>query len=142
MSRIAVMMSENRAEAPLSGHFGRAEWLLIANPENRTFAFVSNEGGNGKSVVEMLQAHDCKDVVFAEIGEGAQQLLQAAGIQGWIAPQSITAQQALAMLEHRRLQAAAASTHGLRSGGCGCEHSEPEPETGAHSGCCGACRQS
>jgi predicted Fe-Mo cluster-binding NifX family protein len=132
MSKVAVMMSANRADAQLSAHFGKAEWLMIADTEARVFGFQQNEGANGKSVVEMLTGLDCTDVIFTEIGEGARQQLQARQIRGWIAPPQINAQQALQMLEHRRLRLAISSTdHG---GSCGCA-SEAEPKK-----CCGGCK--
>src|SRR6266702_5560058 len=113
MSKIAVMMSANRTDAPLSAHFGRAEWIMIADTEARAFAFQKNEAANGKSVVEFLTSQNCTDVIFTELGEGARRQLEARSIRGWVAPAEINAQQALQMFDHMRLRLADAATeHG------------------------------
>lgn len=134
MSKVAVMMSANRADAQLSAHFGRGEWIMIADMEARVFGFQKNEGGNGKAVVEFLTSQACSDVIFTEIGEGARQQLQARNIRAWIAPQSINGQQALQMFEHRQLQLS--DTPAEHGGTCGCT---PQHEH-KHKHCCGVCK--
>jgi predicted Fe-Mo cluster-binding NifX family protein len=130
MSKVAVMVEVESASSPMSDHFGQAEWIMIVGSDAKAPEFVRNEGANGKSVVEILTAQNCTDVIFTEIGEGARQQLLARHISGWIAPLHINAGQALQMLEQGKLQHADASTG--HASGCG-------SDTGAKH-CCGVCK--
>ena len=67
MSRVAVMMSENHVKAPMSSHFGKAEWVMAADTESHTFVFLKNEAANGKSVVDLVAGQGCTDAVFIGI---------------------------------------------------------------------------
>ena len=71
MSRVAVMMSENQVKAPMSAHFGKAEWVMAADTESHTFVFLKNDAVNGKSVADLVASQGCTDAVFNGIGNGA-----------------------------------------------------------------------
>lgn len=118
MSRIAVMMSADRADGQMSSHFGKAEWIMVSDTETKALEFVKNDGMNGKSAVEVTIRQSCTDVVFTEIGNGAFGHLMAAGIHGWVAPENITGQQALKMFEQAALQPVSAATK--QGGGHAC----------------------
>jgi predicted Fe-Mo cluster-binding NifX family protein len=118
MAKLGVMMSADRADEGISSHFGKAEWIMVANTDNRVREFVKNEGLNGKSAVEIAIRLGCTDVIFCEIGKGAFGHLKAASIRGWVAPEQITGEQALQMFEQLQLQAVNAATK--QGGGQGC----------------------
>lgn len=118
MSKIGVMMSADRADGEMSSHFGKAEWIMISDTENRAPEFVKNNGLNGRSAVEIAIRQGCTHMIFTEIGNGAVGHLMAAGIRGWIAPEHITGQQALQMFGQVALQPANAATK--QGGGHGC----------------------
>jgi len=118
MSKIGVMMSANSADAPMSSHFGKAEWIMIADTEKPGPEFVKNDGMNGKSAVEIAIHRGCTDVIFTEIGNGAFGHLSAAGIRGWVAPEDITGQQALQLFGQLALEPANTATK--QGGGHGC----------------------
>jgi predicted Fe-Mo cluster-binding NifX family protein len=120
MSKVAVMMSENQVNAQMSSHFGKAEWVMVADMDSRAFAFLKNEAANGRSVVELVSNHHCSDAIFSEIGIGALGHLKAEGIRGWVAPANISGQQALEMFEHLRLQAADTASERPAGHGCCC----------------------
>ena len=120
MSRVAVMMSENHVKAPMSSHFGKAEWVMAADTESHTFVFLKNEAANGKSVAELVASQGCTDAVFNDIGSGALARLRETNIRGWMAPRNISGQQALEMFEHLRLQPAASASEGHGGKGCCC----------------------
>jgi predicted Fe-Mo cluster-binding NifX family protein len=124
MSKIGVMMQADHADEQMSSHFGKAEWILVVDTENRASAFVKNEALNGKSVVEIAIRQGCTDVIFTEIGIGALEHLRAANIRGWVAPERITGQQALQMFEQLALQPASASTKQGEVHGCCCAKRE------------------
>src|ERR1035441_8160256 len=80
MSKVGVMMSADCADGPMSSHFGKAEWILIADTENPGLDFVKNDELNGKSAVAIVIGAGCTDVILADIGDGALGHLQAAQI--------------------------------------------------------------
>jgi predicted Fe-Mo cluster-binding NifX family protein len=118
------MMSANSADGQMSSHFGKAEWIMVADTENRIPEFVKNEALNGKSVVDIAIHRGCTDVIFTEIGDGAFGHLIAAAIRGWVAPEHITGQQALQMFGQLALQPANVSTKQGRGHGCCCAKRE------------------
>jgi predicted Fe-Mo cluster-binding NifX family protein len=129
MSNVAVMMSENQVNAQMSSHFGKAEWVMVADTECHAFDFLKTEAAGGKSVVELVASQNCTDAIFSDIGNGALGHLKAEGIRGWVAPANISGQQALEMFEHLRLQAAdSSSAHAC----CGSHHTGSKATT-----CCG-----
>jgi predicted Fe-Mo cluster-binding NifX family protein len=118
MSKIGVLMSADRADEQMSSHFGKAEWIMVADPDKSVLKFVRNYGLNGKSAVEIAIRQGFTDVIFTEIGNGAFGHLRAAGIRGWLAPEHVSGQQVLEMFEQSQLQAVSASTK--QGGGHGC----------------------
>lgn len=134
MSKVGVMMSENRAEGQMSSHFGKAEWIMIADTEKPVPTFQKNEALNGRSAAEIVSRQGCTDVIFAEIGFGALGNLKTAGIRGWAAPKLITGEQALQMFKQSQLQAVDEATeHGAGHGCCCANKAHAE----ASSCCCG-----
>ena len=86
MGKIGVMMSADRADGQMSSHFGKAEWIMVADTENPVLEFVKNTGLNGKNVVEIVIRQGCADVILTDIGDGALGHLQVAHIRAWAAP--------------------------------------------------------
>jgi len=61
-------------------------------------SFFKNEELNGRGAMNIVIREHCSDVILAGIGEGAWGRLLAANVQAWIAPASVTGEQALQML--------------------------------------------
>jgi predicted Fe-Mo cluster-binding NifX family protein len=120
MSKIGVMKSADRADEHMSSHFGKAEWIMLVNPDNSTLEFVRNEGLNGMSAVEIAIREGLTDVIFTEIGNGAFGHLRTAGIRGWVAPEHTSGQQALRMFTQSQLEAASSPTKPGEGHGCCC----------------------
>lgn len=118
MSKVGIMMTADRAEQPMSEHFGKAEWMMVADTESQAVEFIKNDGLNGKGAAEIAIRSGVSDLVFAEIGFGAFGHLKAAGILGWVAPGPITGAEALQMFEKQQLQPAGASTTEAGHGCC------------------------
>ena len=118
MSKIAVMMSADRADSAVSAHFGKSEWIMVSDFASPGPEFVRNEMLNGKSALEIAIRKGCTDVIFAEIGNGAYGHLVAAGLKGWVAPVDITGQRAIQLFESSTLQPANGATR--QGGGLGC----------------------
>ena len=125
MTRIGVMMSADRANEEMSPHFGKAEWIMVADTESGVHAFVKNEVSSGKGAVEIVIRQGCTDVILADIGDGALGHLQAAHIRAWAVPAPVAGNEALRMFSERQLPpmpaARAATRHGERHGCC-CEN--------------------
>lgn len=130
MSKSAFLTLLNRDNSALSPHFGKAKWIAILD-ENGQILFEQNTTLNGHSVVEILTKHGCKDVVFTEIGPGANSLLEAAGIRGWFGSAGVPLPQLAAML--RRGTLATAQPHEP----CGQPANHANHAEGAHGCCCG-----
>jgi predicted Fe-Mo cluster-binding NifX family protein len=120
MSKIGVMMSAECADGPMSSHFGKAEWMMIVEPDKSGPEFVKNDGMNGKSAVEIAIRQGCTDVIFTEIGNGAFGHLKAANIRGWVAPEDITGFQAYQMFEQSKLRNVDVATKQAAGHGCCC----------------------
>ncbi len=139
MSAIALMTLLNREDSKLSPHFGKAKWLMLVKSATGKSAFVQNAGLNGRSVVDLLVANGCTDVVFNEIGPGALQHLQAANIRGWFGPADTPVPQLLAMFRQGGLARAIEPREG-HSGHC-CEQRttrQDHAKMQGHQRCCAA----
>lgn len=137
MGKTAVMMSANRADAPMSSHFGKAEWILIASAENSAPAFVENDGLNGRGAAGILIQQGCTDAIVVDIGDGALRHLQTANIRAWAAPGPVTGSDALRMFAEGRLaQAPAVSAAASQGEGHGCCCAGHGAEHGS-TRCCG-----
>jgi predicted Fe-Mo cluster-binding NifX family protein len=117
MSKVGVMMSADCADGPMSSHFGKAEWILIADTENPGLDFVKNDGLNGKSAVAIVIGAGCTDVILADIGDGALGHLQAAQIRAWAAPALVAGDEALRMFREGQLHPVPAAHAATRVGG-------------------------
>jgi predicted Fe-Mo cluster-binding NifX family protein len=115
------MMSDNRLEAQMSAHFGKAEWAMVADTQCHSVTFLKNDAARCKAAVELIADLNCTDAIFTEIGNGALAHLRAATIRGWLAPPNITGRQALEMFEHLRLLSAEAPA-ASPGAGCTCSH--------------------
>jgi predicted Fe-Mo cluster-binding NifX family protein len=132
MSKVAVMMVDNRPNGQISGHFGKAEWTMAADTESHSFVFLKNDASCGSSLVDLLVTQHCTDAIFTQIGSGALGHLASANIRGWIAPPNITGQQAVELFQQQQLQPAASATEG-HSGGCCCgKRDGSESSPGCH----------
>ena len=110
MANLAFITLLNREDSKLSPHFGKAKWVAIRD-EQGAFTFEQNTGLNGRAVVDILKRHACADVLLSEIGPGAFQHLQAAGIQAWLAPTGVPATQLYAQFLRGELPRVTAPTH-------------------------------
>ena len=137
MGRVAVMMEAGRADGPMSSHFGKAEWIMIADTEGGVAKFERNDGLNGKSAADLLMRKDCTDVILVDIGDGALRHLKAAKINAWAAPGPVTGDEALRMFTEGQLApvaAACVTTEHSEGHGCWCtRHGTPAKS----SPCCG-----
>jgi predicted Fe-Mo cluster-binding NifX family protein len=136
MSKIGVMMSENRADAQMSSHFGKAEWIMVIDTDNPVPTFEKNVILNGKCASENVIRLGCTDVIVADIGDGALGHLQTAHIRAWAASEPVTGNEALRMLKEGKLPpvpaARAASRHGEGHGCCCANRAASEAPSHCH----------
>jgi predicted Fe-Mo cluster-binding NifX family protein len=125
MNPVAFMTLLDRDDSVLSPHFGKAKWIAIVEADRKGPRFLQNTESNGRSVVDLLVANHCTDVVFNEIGPGALQHLQTAGIRAWLGPKDTPISQLLEMLQQGRLPRAT-EPHGTHGGhDCGPQDAAP-----------------
>lgn len=122
MSKVGVMMTVDRADQPMSAHFGKAEWMMVTDTASEAVEFVKNDSLNGKGAVEIAIRQGCTDVIVADIGDGALGHLQAASIGAWAVPSIVAGSEALRMFRDGQLThvppARAAARHGEGHGCC------------------------
>lgn len=121
MSKVGVMMSVEQADGQMSSHFGKAEWIMIADKEGGAPEFVKNDGMNGRGAAGIVTAEGCSDVIVVDIGDGALGHLQMANIRAWAAPGPLAGEEALRMFRAGQLPAVPAGHAAAhRGGGHGC----------------------
>jgi predicted Fe-Mo cluster-binding NifX family protein len=138
MGKIGCTVLINRDDSPLSSHFGKAKWVMIADPETGAAEFEQNHGLNGRAVVEILARHGCSDAIFAEIGPGALSHLQQAQIKPWFGPQDLAAPAVIDRLKRGQLTPAhePSTGHGQHHAGSSDTHGCCG-SSAAHTSCCG-----
>ncbi len=135
MGRLAVMMSTDDLDGPMSPHFGKAEWIMVVEVPSGMAEFARNEGLNGASAADLLIGCGCTDVILVDVGEGALGHLQAAHIRVWAAPGPVAGNEALRMFADGKLAPVPAVRSAKRQGagrGCCCSGNA----TSQAAGCC------
>lgn len=120
MTILGLVLSADRLDAPLSGHFGKAPWLGVV-ADGAPPRFLRNEGMGGGWVAGAFAAAGVTDVVADHIGVGAWGHLAERGLRVWQATAGGTAAEQVAAFLAGRLAPmdAPAGGHG-HGGGCGC----------------------
>jgi predicted Fe-Mo cluster-binding NifX family protein len=122
MAKLGVMMSADGVDENMSLHFGKAEWIMVADTESGISEFVKNEALNGKGAAEIVIRQGCTDVILADIGDGVLGHLQAAHIRAWAVPEPVVGSEALRMFKEGKLPpvppARAATRQGEHHGRC------------------------
>lgn len=133
MSKVAVMMSAENADEVMSSHFGKAEWIMIADTESASHEFVKNDAMNGRGAAGTVIGEGCSDVLVVDIGDGALGHLQSAGIRAWAVPGPVAGVEGLRRFKAGELPAVPSASVEKKHGGghgCCCGHG------GAASSCC------
>jgi predicted Fe-Mo cluster-binding NifX family protein len=111
MSRTGFTLLRDNLDAPLSGHFGMAKWLLIYESD-QAFQFERNEELYGSGVVGALVGAGCTDAVFANIGQGALAKLMTSHIRPWYGPPDVPVRELVERLKRGELKEATEATEG------------------------------
>lgn len=90
--RIVVSSQGNNLDAPVSLVFGRCPVYLFVDTETMEFEAVSNPamsqgGGAGIQAAQFVVNHGAQAVLTGNLGPNAFDVLQAAGIPGYLAPE-------------------------------------------------------
>ncbi len=107
---ISILPDGHDLDAPMDGRFGRAARFLLWDTEARQVqAVLDNEAihashGAGPAAAQLLGQHGVQAVISGRFGPKAHDTLAALGIEMWCAPEGLTAEQALALLEEGSLQ--------------------------------------
>ncbi|MDB4433230.1 hypothetical protein N9166_00655 [bacterium] len=105
MRRIAISVTSGGKgmNALMDDRFGRAEAFLVVERETGEAvetivnASVAASHGAGTASANLLKSVKVSAVISGRFGPKALDALQALGIEAWVAPSGITAEQALSM---------------------------------------------
>jgi predicted Fe-Mo cluster-binding NifX family protein len=111
MDRIAISIvrDDKGLNDRMDDRFGRAEAFLVVDAATREAvetidnALVGVPHGAGTGAASMLKSAGVSTVISGRFGPKACDALRAHGIEAWIAPPSITAKEALSLLDQGRL---------------------------------------
>jgi predicted Fe-Mo cluster-binding NifX family protein len=119
MGRFAVSIGTmgDGLDAPMNGHFGRAErFLVVDTGAERGTRVVINPAravghGAGLQAANLVRDLAVDAVISGTYGRKACESLCASGIRAWLAPPALTAGEALALLRVGRLERCEARVH-------------------------------
>jgi predicted Fe-Mo cluster-binding NifX family protein len=123
--RIAVSSSGETLDAPVSTVFGRCPTYIFVEPETLEFEAVSNPamsqgGGAGIQAAQFVAKQGAEAVLTGNLGPKAFEVLQAAGVPGYLISEG-TVQQAVEAYKAGQLQpmggANVAAHAGMAGGG-------------------------
>ena len=85
-NKICISSTGKDLNANVDPRFGRSEYFLIVDPENKDYELIINEsqnemGGAGIKAAERIAKNDVKYVITGNVGPNAFQTLKAAGIK-------------------------------------------------------------
>ena len=85
-NKICISSTGKDLNANVDPRFGRSEYFLIVDPENKDYELIINEsqnemGGAGIKAAERIARNDVKYVITGNVGPNAFQTLKAAGIK-------------------------------------------------------------
>lgn len=85
-NKICISSTGKDLDANVDPRFGRSEFFLIINPENKDYELIINEsqnemGGAGIKAAERIAKNNVKYVITGNVGPNAFQTLKAAGIK-------------------------------------------------------------
>jgi len=85
-NKICISSTGRDLNANVDPRFGRCEYFLIINSENKNYELINNEsqnqmGGAGIKAAEIISKKNVKYVITGNVGPNAFQTLKAAGIK-------------------------------------------------------------
>jgi predicted Fe-Mo cluster-binding NifX family protein len=106
--RIVISAQGENLEAPASPVFGRCPTYIFVDTETMQFEAVPNPamnqgGGAGIQAAQFVVEHGAQAVLTGNLGPNAFDVLQAAGVPGYLLPEG-TVRQAVEAFEAGRLQ--------------------------------------
>ena len=85
-NKICISSTGRDLNADVDPRFGRCNYFLVINPDNKEYELIVNEsqnemGGAGIKAAETIAKNNVKVVITGNVGPNAFQTLQAAGIK-------------------------------------------------------------
>jgi predicted Fe-Mo cluster-binding NifX family protein len=85
-NKICISSTGRDLNADVDPRFGRCNYFLVINPDNKEYELIVNEsqnemGGAGIKAAETIAKNNVKYVITGNVGPNAFQTLQAAGIK-------------------------------------------------------------
>ena len=107
--KVIISMQGDDLDALVDPRFGRARWLVVADPESGEWEAVDNgsnvdaSGGAGVQASGLAVEHAAKAIITGNVGPNAHRVLAAAGVTVYQAGNGVTGRQALADLAAGKL---------------------------------------
>jgi len=97
--KAAVSATGNTPDSLVHGQFGRCNWFLIFENEKENIKAVENlyaevETGAGIGCAQDLVQEGVKIIISGQVGPRAYEVLSQAGVEIYLVPSSISAQEA------------------------------------------------
>jgi predicted Fe-Mo cluster-binding NifX family protein len=113
MKRVALPVGSPGLEEKVNAKFGRADFILLVNPDTMKWESLENPGkdagsGAGIQVAQLLSDRRVTDVICGEFGPKAHDALNAAGITMHRCGSRTTVREALDLLKAGKLSAVGA----------------------------------
>ncbi len=108
--KIAVTATGDSLESKIDPRFGRAKFFIIYDLENDSFEVINNTQslslmkGAGIQSAQNVVSQDVKAVITGHIGPKAYQVLEAAQVDVYLAPENKTVKEAIDDFKNNKLQ--------------------------------------
>jgi predicted Fe-Mo cluster-binding NifX family protein len=99
--KIAVCLSEKSEKAEVSTRFGRAEYFGIYDDQAKSWSFIENSQnlqapqGAGLQSAQCILDAGAEVLVAANVGPKAMRVMQSEGIEVFLSPGAMTAEEAV-----------------------------------------------
>lgn len=107
--KIAIPVAVKSNDGIVDLRFGRTRWFAIADTSNNSWTFIDNsqdmqaaQGAGIQAATTVVNA-GAKAVIATNLGPKAIKVLQAAGVKVYTAPENVTAQAAVELLQDNQL---------------------------------------
>jgi predicted Fe-Mo cluster-binding NifX family protein len=107
--KVAVSATGNTPQASVHSQFGRCDYFLIFEDKNEEVKAIENsyagvETGAGIGCAQDLVREGVEVVISGQVGPKAYEVLNEAGVEIYLAPPDITAQDAYEKLLSKKLR--------------------------------------
>ena len=106
--KVAISATVDNLNANVDGRFGRCPWFLFVDTETMKFEIVENKNagvasGAGTACAQLVLEKEAGAVISGQVGPNASEVLKQGGVKIFIAPQDMSAQEAIDKFKNSEL---------------------------------------